>query len=162
LAEKNSMNLSEHFTLEELTRCELAARKGIDNTPTAEIERNLPALCTVLLEPTRTLLGVPMHANSGYRSFRLNIAVGGSETSAHLRGAACDFSRSASRSSTPSTRSVKTCPCLSTRSSSSAIPRSILGWRAPAKQPRRQALRAPKRRAPQPDRGEQSSWVRLL
>jgi len=85
------MNLSEHFTLEELTRSELAARKGIDNTPTAEFERNLGELCTVLLEPTRALLGVPMHANSGYRCFLLNVAVGGSKTSAHLRGGACDF-----------------------------------------------------------------------
>lgn len=83
--------MSEHFSLEELTRSELAARKGIDNTPTPEITVNLARLADVLLEPTRELLGVAMHVNSGYRSFALNVAVGGSKTSAHMRGQSCDF-----------------------------------------------------------------------
>jgi zinc D-Ala-D-Ala carboxypeptidase len=83
--------VSEHFSIAELTRSELAARKGIDNPPTPEICANLEQLATQLLEPTRTLLGVPMHVNSGYRSFALNVAVGGSKTSAHMRGQACDF-----------------------------------------------------------------------
>jgi hypothetical protein len=83
--------MSEHFSLEELTRSELAARRGIDNTPTPEISANLAHLAVWLLEPTRELLSVPMHVNSGYRSFALNVAVGGSKTSAHMRGDACDF-----------------------------------------------------------------------
>lgn len=83
--------MSEHFTLDELIRSDLALRKGIDNTPTPEIARNLARLCDALLEPTRELLGVPMHSNSGYRCFKLNVLVGGSQTSAHMDGRADDF-----------------------------------------------------------------------
>lgn len=83
--------MSDYFSLDELTRSDLALRKGIDNTPTPEIARNLARLCDALLEPTRTLLGVPMHSNSGYRCFKLNVLVGGSQTSAHMDGRADDF-----------------------------------------------------------------------
>lgn len=84
------MNLSENFTLEELTASEVALRKGIDNTPDAEIIAHLTELATGL-EEVRRLLGVPMHINSGYRSPKVNIAVGGSATSAHCDGYAADF-----------------------------------------------------------------------
>lgn len=84
------MNLSEHFTLEELTASEVALRKGIDNTPTDDIVANLTELAGYL-ERVRTLLGVPMHVNSAYRSPKVNAAVGGSSTSAHMTGQAVDF-----------------------------------------------------------------------
>mgnify|MGYP003347773096 CR=1 FL=1 len=35
------MNLSEHFTLEELTASEIGVRKGIDNTPGPIAQQNL-------------------------------------------------------------------------------------------------------------------------
>ena len=38
------MNLSEHFTLEELTASEVGARKGIDNTPGPQVQQNLVRL----------------------------------------------------------------------------------------------------------------------
>lgn len=82
--------LSEHFTLEEFTASDIALRKGIDNTPSADIVANLSELA-VVLEKVRELLGVPMHINSGYRSPKLNSAVGGSSTSAHMMGQAVDF-----------------------------------------------------------------------
>lgn len=84
------MNLSAHFTLEELTHSEVAMRKGIDNTPNAEVVANLTELAGVL-ERVRDLLGVSMHINSGYRSPKVNAAVGGSTVSAHMTGQAADF-----------------------------------------------------------------------
>jgi uncharacterized protein YcbK (DUF882 family) len=81
--------LSEHFVLEEFVGSQTAARRGIDNTPSAEIVANLVVLCNQILEPARVALG-PLHISSGYRSFALNAAVGGSKTSAHMLGYAAD------------------------------------------------------------------------
>lgn len=84
------MNLSAHFTLEELTRSDIALRKGIDNTPTDETVGNLTDLAAAL-EQVRSFLGFPLYVNSAYRSPKVNTAVGGSPTSAHCRGYAADF-----------------------------------------------------------------------
>ena len=84
------MNLSSHFTLEELTRSETALRKGLDNTPDAETVSNLTVLASGL-EEVRALLGQPLHINSAYRGPKVNSAVGGSKNSAHMRGYAADF-----------------------------------------------------------------------
>lgn len=84
------MNLSEHFTLDELTRSEVAARKALDNTPDAETISNLAELA-LALEKVRELLGHSIHINSGYRSAKVNAAVGSKETSAHRKGWAADF-----------------------------------------------------------------------
>ena len=70
------MNLSPNFTLAELTHSEIGIRKGIDNTPPADIVANLSELA-LTLEKVRDLLGVPMHINSAYRSPKVNAAVGG-------------------------------------------------------------------------------------
>lgn len=84
------MRLSPHFTLEELTFSQTAARRGIDNTPTPEVLENLKR--TALgLEGIRILLGVPIIVSSGYRSPALNAAVGGSKSSQHMTGEAADF-----------------------------------------------------------------------
>ena len=45
------MRLSKHFTLEEMTRSMVAARRGIDNTPGAGDIKNLENLCYIVLEP---------------------------------------------------------------------------------------------------------------
>jgi len=84
------MNLSTHFTLAELTVSEAAARHGVDNTPDERALRNLERLAE-LLEQVRALLGVPILVSSGYRSPVVNHLVGGSDSSAHMRGLACDF-----------------------------------------------------------------------
>jgi hypothetical protein len=84
------MNLSEHFTLEELTASDIATRRGIGNTPGPLEQANLTRIAATL-EQVRALLGVPMHINSGYRSPTVNRAVGGSATSAHCDGRAADF-----------------------------------------------------------------------
>ena len=83
--------LTEHFTLEELVFSQIAARRGIDNTPTPTIIENLRTTAAVL-ERVRTLLGdKPIRVSSGYRCPALNAAVGGSVNSAHMQGLAVDF-----------------------------------------------------------------------
>jgi len=84
------MQLSQHFSLEELTFSQVAARTGIDNTPSDEVVANLTRLCNLLLEPARAMLEVPVHVDSGYRSTVVNAAVGGARDSAHMSGRAAD------------------------------------------------------------------------
>jgi len=85
------MNLTPHFTLEELTFSQRAAREGIDNTPDAQALRNLERTAE-MLEQVRALLGgAPVVVSSGYRSQVVNHLEGGSDTSAHMRGLAADF-----------------------------------------------------------------------
>jgi zinc D-Ala-D-Ala carboxypeptidase len=85
------MNLSCHFTLEEMTFSQVAARLGLDNTPDSAAIANLERL-TATVEAIRTLLGdKPIVVHSGYRSPQVNLAVGGVGISAHCRGLACDF-----------------------------------------------------------------------
>jgi zinc D-Ala-D-Ala carboxypeptidase len=86
------MQLSTHFTLEELTFSERALRLGIDNTPPKSAIENLQRLCLIVLEPARQILGVPIHINSGYRSAEVNQAVGSTAPhSQHLDGCAADW-----------------------------------------------------------------------
>ena len=47
------MQLSKHFTLEEMTRSMTAARKGINNIPGPGEIKNLGDLCYEVLEPVR-------------------------------------------------------------------------------------------------------------
>jgi len=84
------MQLTPHFTLEELCFSQEAARAGIDNTPSREAIANLLRLAK-MLEKVRALLKNPIHISSGFRSAELNARVGGSKTSAHLEGRAADF-----------------------------------------------------------------------
>ncbi|MCG9916031.1 MAG: D-Ala-D-Ala carboxypeptidase family metallohydrolase [Phenylobacterium sp.] len=80
--------LSPHFSLEEMTATQ---QRGLDNRPPASVLKRLKATVLVL-EDVRTLLGnAPMVITSGYRSPAVNRAVGGSPTSAHMRGEAADF-----------------------------------------------------------------------
>lgn len=88
---ENFMNLTPHFSLDELTFSEVALRHGIINAPSDVQITNLRRLCQDLLEPVRDLLKVPLHINSGFRSIELNSAVGGTHASAHMSGEAADF-----------------------------------------------------------------------
>lgn len=85
------MRLSAHFTLDELTASQTAARKGIDNTPSASILSQL-TLTADRMEKVRAVLGNrAISVSSGYRSPALNKAVGGVPTSHHCFGYAVDF-----------------------------------------------------------------------
>lgn len=85
------MNLSEHFTLDELIFSSTAQRKQIDNTPPAEVLENLRRLADGLEQIRLALGGRPLRINSGYRCPKLNRAVGGARLSAHMAGWAADF-----------------------------------------------------------------------
>lgn len=85
------MQLSEHYSLDDLIASETAAREGIDNTPPPEIVANLRVLAQGLERVRAALGGKPFGINSGYRSAALNAAVGGSPTSSHLKGLAADI-----------------------------------------------------------------------
>lgn len=80
-----------YFTISELCKSNTATSRGIDNTPTQSIVSNLTNLVTKILDPLREQYGKPITVNSGYRSPRLNEAVGGSSTSQHVYGQAADI-----------------------------------------------------------------------
>lgn len=87
------MNYPPHFSRDELLFSQTAARNGIDNSPTSdEIEANIVRTAWYL-ELLREKLGSrPIVVSSGYRSPYLNNAIGGSKTSAHMKGLAADIS----------------------------------------------------------------------
>jgi len=88
---ERKLNMTKHFTFEELTASDTAKKRGIDNTPDEAVTNNLKILANQL-ELIRVLLGnVPIVINSGYRSPKLNASVGGSKNSAHMSGFAVDF-----------------------------------------------------------------------
>ena len=78
-------NVSENFSLHELTRTET----GIENDCPMQFAGNMVRLCNYLLEPARDLCG-PLRINSGYRCEEVNKAVGGASSSAHLEARAAD------------------------------------------------------------------------
>lgn len=85
------MNLTDHFTLEELVHSNEGVRRNIDNTPPDELLPNLKRVAETM-EQVRTLLGgKPIIVSSGYRGPRLNVVIGGATKSAHMQGLACDF-----------------------------------------------------------------------
>lgn len=81
-----------YFTIKELSFSLTAAKLNIVNVPDSFIKENLTALVDNVLDPLRDAFGHPISVTSGYRSDRLNIAVGGSPTSQHLLGQAADIS----------------------------------------------------------------------
>ena len=82
------MNLTEHFTLEELTRTD---HRQFDNTPNDAEIANLVRLAEFLEKVKEVLGGKPIIVNSAFRSAEVNRAVGSSDKSQHRHGCACDF-----------------------------------------------------------------------
>ncbi len=88
-----------YFTLEELFHSDKAVSMGLDNDPrnilsvenSEIIITNITRLVVEVLDPARELLGKPISVSSGYRSEKLNKAVGGANTSQHLLGEAADI-----------------------------------------------------------------------
>ena len=82
------MNLSEHFTLEELTHTD---HREFENTPNEQELENLKRLAA-FLETVKTVLGgKPIMVNSAFRSKQVNDAVGSKDTSQHRVGCAADI-----------------------------------------------------------------------
>jgi zinc D-Ala-D-Ala carboxypeptidase len=82
------MNLTEHFTLEELTA---TSHREFDNTPNADEIANLNRLATFLERVKGVLGGKPVMINSGFRSKQVNDSVGSKDTSQHRIGCAADI-----------------------------------------------------------------------
>ena len=85
------MNLTEHFTLAELTVSQEAARAGLPNRPNAEQVERLRDLCAAVLEPLRLRVRRPVVVSSGFRSVTVNRRIGGAAKSQHTRGEAADI-----------------------------------------------------------------------
>jgi zinc D-Ala-D-Ala carboxypeptidase len=85
------VNLSEHFTLEELTNSETADRNNWDNTPNATEMANLVRLAAFLEEVKTVLGGKPVMINSAFRSKLVNDGVGSKDSSQHRVGCAADI-----------------------------------------------------------------------
>lgn len=79
------------FTIKELTKSDVAIRKGISNTPSEQELKNLVDLVENVLDPLREAYGKPIIVTSGYRCDRLNKVVGGSNKSQHKFGQAADI-----------------------------------------------------------------------
>jgi hypothetical protein len=82
------VNLSPHFTLEELTHTD---HRQFDNTPHAEELLNLRRLADFLELVKEQLQFKPIMVNSAYRSKEVNDAVGSKDTSQHRLGCAADI-----------------------------------------------------------------------
>ena len=86
-----SVKLSPRYSLADLTRSQMAARRGIANVPTPAQVLNLRTLANAILEPVSIHFGVRAQVSSGFRSATLNAAIGGSPSSQHMQGEAVDF-----------------------------------------------------------------------
>ena len=84
------MRLSKNFVLSEITRSNTAKRLGISNEPSKKHLANMQKLITELIQPMRDSIG-PIRISSGYRSPKLNKAIGGSSRSQHSKGEALDL-----------------------------------------------------------------------
>jgi zinc D-Ala-D-Ala carboxypeptidase len=82
------MNLTPHFTLEELTYTE---HREFDNTPDPTALENLTRLAEFLERVKVMLGGKPIMVNSAYRSPSVNEAVGSKPSSQHVLGCAADI-----------------------------------------------------------------------
>ena len=82
------MNLSEHFTLDELTHTD---HRQFDNTPNASEMANLVRLAGFLEEVKTAIGGKPVMVNSAFRCKEVNDAVGSKDTSQHRIGCAADI-----------------------------------------------------------------------
>ena len=82
------MNLTEHFTVDELTHTD---HRALDNTPNEAEMANLRRLAQFLEQVKEVLGGKPIMVNSAFRSKAVNDAVGSKDTSQHRLGCAADI-----------------------------------------------------------------------
>lgn len=86
-----STMLSKNISLEEAIASQSATRLKINNTPSTEIQNKLKITAEKVVQKVRDHFGQPIRISSGYRSPKVNAAVGGSKTSQHMTGEAFDI-----------------------------------------------------------------------
>ena len=82
------MNLTEHFTLEELT---ITDHREFFNEPNPSERENLIRLAEFLEQVKVAIGGKPVMVNSAFRCKEVNDAVGSKDTSQHRVGCAADI-----------------------------------------------------------------------
>ena len=82
------MNLTAHFTLDELTHTD---HRQFDNVPNDQELANLLRTAELLEEVKSLLGGKPVMINSGFRCKEVNDAVGSKDSSQHRTGCAADI-----------------------------------------------------------------------
>ena len=82
------MNLSPHFTLEELT---ITDHREFFNEPNPSERANLQRLAELLEQVKVAIGGKPVMVNSAFRCKEVNDAVGSKDTSQHRVGCAADI-----------------------------------------------------------------------
>jgi hypothetical protein len=88
------MKLTANITLDELTKSQVAERKGINNNPNPAQIENLKALAVNILQPVRSHFDKPLIISSGFRCAQLCVEIGSSVNSQHVaddKAAAADF-----------------------------------------------------------------------
>ena len=84
------MKISKHISYNQAIKSDTAIRLGIDNTPSAMAVEAMTLLCENVVDPLYEVFP-SMTFNSFFRSPKLNVAIGGSATSQHVRGEAIDL-----------------------------------------------------------------------
>jgi zinc D-Ala-D-Ala carboxypeptidase len=82
--------MTPHFSLEEFTASDTAARLGIDNRVPDNLLENVMTTLQ-MMERIRFHIDAPISITSGYRCEALNRAVGSKQGSDHTLAFACDF-----------------------------------------------------------------------
>lgn len=85
------MQLTPHFSLNELTRSDTAKRLDIRNEPNDVQIANLHTLAEGLEQVRNKLNSNPIWVTSGFRSMDLNRVIKSKDTSYHTYGLAADF-----------------------------------------------------------------------
>jgi zinc D-Ala-D-Ala carboxypeptidase len=65
------MKLTANITLDEMTKSDIAERKGINNNPSPKQIDNLKALAVNILQPVRSEFDKPLIIRSGFRCAEL-------------------------------------------------------------------------------------------
>lgn len=84
-------NISDHISYKEATYSPTAKAKGIDNTPSDDVINRMKLVAENIFEPVRLHFDSPIYISSFFRCAKLNVAIGGSKTSAHVTGEALDM-----------------------------------------------------------------------
>lgn len=83
--------ISKNFSFSEFEDTQHTDLRIANTIRSVEVRDNIVELVNNIVQPLRSVWGKPLVISSGYRCPELNERVGGSPTSAHLRGLACDI-----------------------------------------------------------------------